>query len=196
MSRHPSRRSRLSLARGERETVGASGRYCRLRAGSTWLSIVIYLLLNSLRNAHPGSPDIPGCITVVPSRLSPPGVAMSLSRRDFVGRGALASAGLLLFGCSDALRTTPAEPGAPNAVGYGPLVADPAKRLALPQGFSYTVVTEAGKTTLDSGEPTPRNHDGTGAFAGSSGGTILVNNHEIGDPWGTTLPVPHLDGLV
>lgn len=57
-------------------------------------------------------------------------------------------------------------------------------------------MTEAGKTTLDSGEPTPRNHDGIGAFEGSAGGTVLVNNHEIGDPWGADLPVPHLDGLV
>ncbi len=121
---------------------------------------------------------------------------MSLSRRDFLGRGALVGAGLMLVGCSDALKTTPAAPGAPTVVGYGPLVADPAKRLALPRGFSYTTVTEAGKTTLESGEPTPRNHDGTGAFQGSAGGTVLVNNHEITDPWGTDLPVPHLDGLV
>lgn len=121
---------------------------------------------------------------------------MSLSRRDFLGRGALVGAGLMLVGCSDALKTTPAAPKAPNAVGYGPLVADPTKRLALPRGFSYTTVAEAGKPTLESGEPTPRNHDGTGAFEGGAGGTVLVNNHETTDPWGTDLPVPHLDGLV
>lgn len=57
---------------------------------------------------------------------------MALSRRDFVGRGVLAGAGLFLFGCSDALKTTPAKPGAPNAVGYGPLVADPPSRWRCP----------------------------------------------------------------
>ena len=121
---------------------------------------------------------------------------MSLSRRDFLGRGVLVGAGVMLVGCSEVLKITPAAPSAPDTVGYGPLVADPAKRLALPRGFSYTIVTEAGKTTLDSGEPTPRNHDGTGAFAGGASGMVLVNNHEIKEPWGTNLPVPHLDGLV
>ncbi len=122
---------------------------------------------------------------------------MTLSRRDFIGRSALAGAGLLLVGgCSDALRTTPPAAGGGAAPGYGPLLADPAKRLALPEGFSYRIVTEAGKTVLESGEPTPRNHDGTGAFAGPGGGTLLVNNHEISEPIGTNLPVPHLEGLV
>ena len=76
---------------------------------------------------------------------------MSLSRRDFLGRSAFVGAGLTLVGCSDALKTTPAGPEATNVVGYGPLVADPVNRLALPRGFSYTTVTEAGKTTLESG---------------------------------------------
>ncbi|MGH3673218.1 MAG: alkaline phosphatase PhoX [Pseudonocardiaceae bacterium] len=44
------------------------------------------------------------------------------------------------------------------------------------------MVTEAGKTALDSGEPTPSNHDGTGAFRAQGGGTVLVNNHELRDP--------------
>jgi secreted PhoX family phosphatase len=50
-------------------------------------------------------------------------------------------------------------------------------------------------TTLESGEYTPRNHDGTGAFRGRGGRTVLVNNHEIREPFGTELPVPHVDGL-
>jgi hypothetical protein len=118
----------------------------------------------------------------------------ALSRRS-LGKGVLAGAGLLLVGaCSDVMRTTPGPAAAP---GYGPLVPDPAKRLALPQGFAYRVVTEAGVTRLDSGEPTPAKHDGTGAFTGPDGGTLLVNNHEIDDPFaGYQLPVPHLDGLV
>ena len=87
-----------------------------------------------------------------------------------------------------------ADTGVPE-IGYGPLVADPAKRLALPRGFRYSIVTRAGVTKLETGQPTPRNHDGTGAFARAAGGTVLVNNHEIREPFGTDLAVPHLGGL-
>ncbi|MBC8093207.1 MAG: DUF839 domain-containing protein, partial [Pseudonocardia sp.] len=87
-----------------------------------------------------------------------------------------------------------------RTVGYGPLVADPAGRLALPQGFSYKIVTEAGVTTLESGEVTPGNHDGTGAFPTDDGGTVLVNNHEIFTfaeaAEEGTFPVPLVEGLV
>jgi secreted PhoX family phosphatase len=112
---------------------------------------------------------------------------MGLSRRAFLRRS---GAGILLAGSTDLLRVA-----APPA-GYGPLVDDPAGRLALPEGFSYAVVSEAGVTTLETGEPTPRNHDGTGAFAVAGGGTVLVLNHEIREGAGTNLAVPHLDGLV
>jgi secreted PhoX family phosphatase len=112
---------------------------------------------------------------------------MGLSRRSFLRRSA---AGILLAGSSEILRVA-----APPA-GYGPLVDDPEGRLALPEGFTYAVVTEAGSTTLETGEPTPRNHDGTGAFAAAGGGTVLVLNHEIREGAGTELAVPHLDGLV
>ena len=121
-----------------------------------------------------------------------------LNRRDFLARSAVAGAGVALIGSTEMLLTTPAasaEPAARPAAGYGALVADPAGRLALPEGFSYTIVTQAGVTTLESGEPTPRNHDGTGTFRGRGGRTVLVNNHEIREPFGTDLPVPHLDGL-
>lgn len=112
---------------------------------------------------------------------------MGLSRRSFLQRSA---AGVLLAGSTDVLRVAAAP------AGYGALVDDPAGRLALPEGFTYAVVTDAGETELDTGEPTPRNHDGTGAFAAAAGGTVLVLNHEIREGAGTELPVPHLDGLV
>ncbi|OLS96290.1 Tat pathway signal sequence domain protein [Pseudonocardia sp. CNS-004] len=112
---------------------------------------------------------------------------MALSRRAFLRRSA---AGVLLAGGTDVL-----EVAAPPA-GYGPLVDDPQGRLALPEGFGYAVVTEAGVTSLETGEPTPRNHDGTGAFAAPGGGTVLVLNHEIREGAGTELAVPHRDGLV
>ncbi len=122
---------------------------------------------------------------------------MALSRRDFMNRSALAGAGVLLIGSTDMLLTAPGALGAPAEPGYGPLVPDPAGRLALPEGFRYSIVTQAGVTTLESGEPTPGAHDGTGAFRLRGGGTALVNNHEIGDPLASAeFPVPHLDGLV
>jgi uncharacterized protein len=117
--------------------------------------------------------------------------AMLLSRRVFLQRSA---AGVLLVGSPDIVRTTLLAAAPP--AGYGPLLDDPDGRLALPEGFGYRIVTEAGVTELETGEPTPRNHDGTGAFATADGGTVLVLNHEIREGAGTELAVPHLDGLV
>ncbi|MEC3993398.1 alkaline phosphatase PhoX [Actinacidiphila sp. DG2A-62] len=141
---------------------------------------------------------------------------MPLTRRDFVQRSAITGAGIALTGAVDVLATAPGAlaadgrgghqgqdghgghdgPGRTEP-GYGPLVDDPAGLLALPAGFSYRVVTRSGETTLDSGESTPSNHDGTAAFAGERGATLLVNNHELGGPrskW--AYPVPLASGLV
>ncbi|MGW2675370.1 alkaline phosphatase PhoX [Streptomyces sp. NPDC001436] len=138
---------------------------------------------------------------------------MPLSRRDFTAPTALAGAGVALTGTVGALATAPGAlaaddpaPGAagsgeghgrPSAPGYGPLLPDPAGLLALPAGFSYRVITHSGVTTLDSGESTPSNHDGTAAFEGPRGVTLLVNNHELKGPranW--PHPVPLAEGLV
>ena len=131
---------------------------------------------------------------------------MSLSRRGFIGRTATTGAGVALIGSTGMLLAPSAsahsnKPGnghgrPPTKPGYGPLIEDPAGLLALPKGFSYTIVTEAGVTRLESGEFTPSNHDGTGAFKLRGGGTVLVNNHELGGaPASTPLPVPHVAGL-
>ncbi|MBY8882058.1 alkaline phosphatase PhoX [Actinacidiphila acidipaludis] len=132
---------------------------------------------------------------------------MPLSRRDFVHRSALTGAGVALAGAVDVLATAPGalavsrgeddRHSEPHAPGYGPLIDDPAGLLALPAGFSYRIVTRTGTTTLDSGEFTPSNHDGTAAFAGERGATLLVNNHELGGPrakW--PYPVPLAEDLV
>ncbi|MGH3927899.1 MAG: alkaline phosphatase PhoX, partial [Pseudonocardiaceae bacterium] len=120
-----------------------------------------------------------------------------LSRRGFLQRATATSAGVVLVGAGEILLTAPNGLAAPRAAGYGPLLPDPAGRLALPEGFRYKIVTEAGRTLLESGQPTPSKHDGTGAFRSRGGGTVLVNNHEIGDAFGTTpFPVPLIDGLV
>ena len=108
-----------------------------------------------------------------------------LSRRGFLSRSAVVGAGVLLAGSVDGLLSAPnglAQPGppaGPGGPGYGPVVPDPAKRLSLPQGFRYTVVSEAGVTKLDSGQPSPTNSDGMGAFRGPGNSSILVQNHEL-----------------
>src|SRR5918992_2569964 len=120
----------------------------------------------------------------------------ALTRRGFLQRSAAAGAGVVLLGAGEVLLTAPNAAAAPADPGYGPLVPDPAGRLALPEGFRYSVVTEAGVTRLDSGEPTPSTHDGAGAFKTRDGGTAIVYNHEIRAPFLTTpLPVPHVEGL-
>ncbi|MGW7820705.1 alkaline phosphatase PhoX [Streptomyces puniciscabiei] len=136
---------------------------------------------------------------------------MSLTRRDFAGKSAITGAGVALTGSVGALATAPNALAATDVdsseaesahagdhgVGYGPLVPDPNGILALPAGFSYSIVTYSGRTRLETGEFTPSNHDGTAAFEGPRGTTLLVNNHELKGPranW--TYPVPLTEGLV
>ncbi len=101
---------------------------------------------------------------------------MSLSRRQFLTRGAAFSAGFAGLQSLLATRAWAGEHHAP--VGYGDLVPDPGKILDLPKGFSYTVISRVGEEMSD-GLLVPGLHDGTGAFAGPDGLTILVRNHEI-----------------
>lgn len=136
---------------------------------------------------------------------------MSLTRRDFAARSAITGAGVALVGSVGSLASAPnalASTDTENAgegtaeqhgggVGYGPLIADPKGILALPAGFTYKIITYSGRTKLESGEVTPSNHDGTAAFPGPRGTTLLVNNHELKGPrskW--TYPVPLTEGLV
>lgn len=138
---------------------------------------------------------------------------MTITRRDFARRSALTGASVALVGSVGALATAPgalADDDAPDTgdagdeagtgghgPGYGPLVPDPEGILALPAGFSYRIVTHSGVTRLESGEFTPSNHDGTAAFEGPRGTTLLVNNHElkgVRSKW--KHPVPLTGGLV
>ncbi|MGW1609583.1 alkaline phosphatase PhoX [Streptomyces sp. NPDC002285] len=136
---------------------------------------------------------------------------MSLTRRDFARNSAITGAGVALAGSAGVLATAPnalastesetaSETSADahwGGVGYGPLVPDPKGLLALPAGFKYRIITYSGRTKLESGEFTPSNHDGTAAFDGPRGTTLLVNNHELKGPraaWDH--PAPLTEGLV
>src|SRR5919206_380330 len=73
---------------------------------------------------------------------------------------------LVLTGSLDGLFGTGTARGAGARAlsGYGPLIDDPAGLLSLPEGFSYKVVAHAGVTTLETGQPTPGDPDGTASF--------------------------------
>jgi secreted PhoX family phosphatase len=121
---------------------------------------------------------------------------MTYSRRRFLRTALAASATALSSGALEALfARAAAAPGRGRtdsrswqAAGYGPLVADPAGLLDLPAGFQYRALSmgKLGTTTdprfsqhLSNGDPVPCLHDGMGAFAGPSGLTVLVRNHEL-----------------
>ena len=57
----------------------------------------------------------------------------------------MAAAGVALVGSTEMLLTASASADSGAGVGYGPLIADPARRLALPRGFRYSIST--GRTT-------------------------------------------------
>lgn len=115
-----------------------------------------------------------------------------LNRRAFIGRTALAGVGVALAGSVDTLFRPTAAAAQPVLAGYGPLVPDAAGILALPIGFSYSIIARSGETLLDDGAPVPSDPDANGVFA-QGGNTVLVTNHEIGsdEPFG----VPVVDGV-
>lgn len=100
---------------------------------------------------------------------------MSISRRQFMGRGAAAAGGMALaMGPARAL----ARPGRPGTSPFGELVADRGGLIDLPQGFQYRVLSAEG-STLSNGAPVPGDHDGMAAFSGRGNTTVLVRNHEL-----------------
>src|SRR3954451_12855956 len=123
-----------------------------------------------------------------------PSDGVGVSRRSLLTRSATASLGIVLSGSIPGLFGT-AEARRHEMAGYGPLVPDSAGVLSLPEGFSYTIVARSGVTTLETGEPTPDDPDGTAAFVRRGGnGSVLVNNHEIGG--GESYRVPLVPGFV
>ncbi|MEG3766068.1 alkaline phosphatase PhoX [Alteromonas sp. 14N.309.X.WAT.G.H12] len=61
---------------------------------------------------------------------------------------------------------------------YGPLIPDPQKRLDLPKGFTYQVISSLGDMMSD-GLQVPDRADGMGCFALADGQLALVRNHEL-----------------
>ena len=109
---------------------------------------------------------------------------MTLSRRDFI-RSAQAVG---LFYASVSLAGCARAHSANRTVS---LLPDPARRLDLPEGFSYTLISETGGTMSD-GFFRPGRPDGMACFAHpeSADKCILMRNHEnwnnvpVGSPFG------------
>ncbi|MBN9801153.1 Tat pathway signal sequence domain protein [Pseudonocardia sp. UM4_GMWB1] len=120
---------------------------------------------------------------------------MLINRRKFLRSSGQVGLGVAVSGPVHGLlsrATTAAQPGA--AAGYGPLVDDPKGMLALPEGFSYRVVTQAGKTRLYSDHASPGIHDGAAAFPAPDGNVLVVLNHEVRGGPDDDGAVPHLRG--
>ena len=66
----------------------------------------------------------------------------------------------------------------PQVAGYGPLIPDPEGLLDLPRGFAYRIISEQGDS-MDDGLLVPGKIDGSCAFPGPKGRTILIRNHEL-----------------
>ncbi|MEO9634071.1 MAG: alkaline phosphatase PhoX [Parasphingorhabdus sp.] len=97
---------------------------------------------------------------------------MTLSRRDFIRSAQAVGLFYASFSIAGCARAHSAN------VGFK-LVTDPAKRLDLPEGFSYTLVSETGGVMSD-GFFRPGRPDGMACFAhpDSTDKCILMRNHE------------------
>ncbi len=103
-----------------------------------------------------------------------PAAEQVLSRRQFVGSGALAAAALA-FGPSF-WRTALASAATPGASPYGALGAPDANGFMLPAGFSSREIARSGAPVA--GYPWHIFPDGQATFANPDGGWILVSNSE------------------
>ncbi|XUU60915.1 alkaline phosphatase PhoX [Erythrobacter sp. HA6-11] len=108
-----------------------------------------------------------------------------MNRRSFVGATGSAFAALIASGCTvrapQSAASAPAAPAMLAADVYGPLKADPAGMLDLPEGFSYRLISSLGDAMTDGGT-VPDKADGMGCIDMGNGTIALVRNHEL-LPW-------------
>lgn len=129
----------------------------------------------------------------------------SISRRGFVSLLGAGGAGFTL-GPLVALQSRVARGAPAFGRGFGPLapqlpvntddlvnsfIGDLRQKpiLALPSGFEYSVLSNAGDLMSD-GSLVPADHDGMAAFRGPRGSTILVRNHELAPTGGDAAKPP------
>jgi secreted PhoX family phosphatase len=131
---------------------------------------------------------------------------MTISRRQILTGGTAAGVGLTVAGVLPSLAEPAAaspthdahRPGGGPSGGrpFPPLQDDPNGILALPAGFSYTIVTREGTTNMSFGQgTTPAYHDGTGVVASGRNRLTIIQNHEM-TPHMSPFGVPHIAGTV
>lgn len=95
---------------------------------------------------------------------------IKIDRRKFLVGAAAAGAGMYVAGNLTGTFTGSGAIASATGVGtegYGDLVLDPNGLLDLPEGFTYSVVTHAGETTMEGGAKSPSDPDGAGYFEAS-----------------------------
>ncbi len=97
-------------------------------------------------------------------------------RRQFLATTSTAFAALIASGCMT--RGAALADTAGRFADYGPLVADPAGMLDLPEGFSYRLLSSLGDAMSDGGT-VPDKADGMGCLDLGNGEIVLVRNHEM-----------------
>ncbi len=97
---------------------------------------------------------------------------MAIVRREFIKGGAIVTAGVSLA-LSRVFRSRV------RADIYGPLQADPAGILDLPEGFSYRILETALTDRMSDGYRVPGRPDGMACMLTSDGNWALMRNHEI-----------------
>ncbi|TKK87152.1 DUF839 domain-containing protein [Herbidospora galbida] len=127
---------------------------------------------------------------------------MSISRRQIFSGSAATAVGLAVGGVLPTLGATPASAATSTGTAgrplrpFPPLKDDPNGILALPDGFSYKIVTREGQTDMSFGQgKTPGLHDGTGVVGSRHAGLTFILNHESA-PHAITNGVPHIPGTV
>jgi len=126
---------------------------------------------------------------------------MTISRRQVLTSSS-AGVGLAVAGLVPSLAEPAAAHGSssggsrPGGRPFPPLQDDPNGILALPPGFSYSIVTREGVTDLSYGQgKTPAFHDGTGVVAAGRNKLTIIQNHEL-TPHQSTHGVQHIAGTV
>jgi secreted PhoX family phosphatase len=105
-------------------------------------------------------------------------IDLRTDRRTLLTTGAAGLAFSGLARTAAAQTATTAESYINEVPGYGPLLPDPNGFLDLPEGFSYSVLSQGGET-MDDGLLVPGQFDGMGCFPLEGLQVALVRNHEL-----------------
>ena len=95
-----------------------------------------------------------------------------ISRRKFLSSTAAISVAFPALRCTS-LDTSATNVQSGSGSRFGPLLKDPEGIIALPEGFSYKIISRHGEKMSD-GFFVPSKHDGMGTLSGHNGLTDLI----------------------